>query len=159
MSNNVYNIGDRRPVAAEHPIAKTMHEVAREMLDFVETRFAMLQAETREKLANLKAAAPLLIVGALSLVSVWLLVTAALVAALNIVFAGNAYGPFLSLVIIACLYAVIGGGALWMASGRIRAGGIMPARTIEVLKEDKVWLENEARLQKVQVQQDARTQS
>lgn len=147
MNSKVYNIEERRRIVSERPLSQTMHEAASELRDFVETRVAMLLSEMREKLSNLKFAAPLLAFGALCMVSTWLLITGALVAVLNVVFAGSVYGPFLSLVIIGVLYAIAGGGALWMAIGRIKKQGIIPKRTIEVLKEDKVWIENEARTQ------------
>jgi uncharacterized membrane protein YqjE len=144
MSDNVYNIGDRRSVP-ERPLSQAVHEAVIDLLEFVDTRIAMLQSEMREKLANLKYAAPLLIFGSLCAVSAWLLLTGALVAVLCVAFAGSPYGPFLSLAIVGVLYAAAGAGALWIALGRIGAKGIIPDRTIEVLKEDKAWLENEAR--------------
>jgi hypothetical protein len=147
MSNNVYNIEDRRPFPPDRPFSQTVHEAASGLRDFVETRVAMLQSEMREKLDNLKFAAPMLILGAICGTSAWLLLTGAVVAVLCVAFAGNPYGPFFSLVIVGVLEAVIAGGALWIAFGRISAKGIVPKRTIEVLKEDKIWLENEARTQ------------
>lgn len=146
MSNNVYNIGDRRPVG-ERPLSQAVHEVAHELRDFVETRVAMLQSEMREKLANIKFAAPALIIGGLFVATAWLLFTGALVAVLTVAFAGSAYAPFLALIVVAVVYAAIGAGVSWMGLGRIGKSGLVPERTIEVLKEDKVWLENEARTQ------------
>ena len=147
MNGNIYNIGDRRPPEPEKPISQTLSETINEFRLFIETRIAMLRSEMREKLANLKFAAPLLIVGALFAVSAWLLFTGALVAVLAVAFQGSAYGPFLALVIVGVVYAMVGACALWMARGRIGAKGLIPERTISVLKEDKVWLQNEARTQ------------
>lgn len=149
MNGNVYNIGEgrRQTIPPNRPLSETLNEATREFRIFLETRIAMLRAEMREKIDNLKFAAPLLVVGALFGVTAWLLLTGALVAIVTVAFRGSLYAPFLALVIIGVLYAVIGACALWMARGRISSKGLMPERTINVLKEDKVWLQNEARTQ------------
>jgi Putative Actinobacterial Holin-X, holin superfamily III len=147
MNDNVYNIGDRRPPAPERPLSETVSEAVNEFRAFIETRIAMLRSEMRENLANLKFAAPLLVVGALFGVSAWLLWTGALVAIINVAFQGSPYGPFFSLVCVAFLYTVFGAAAIWMALGRINRKGLMPERTMQVLKEDKVWLQEESRTQ------------
>lgn len=146
MNNNVYNIGDRR-ANSDRPLGETVHSAIDEFRAFIETRIAMLRAEMREKLANLKFAAPLLVVGALFGVSAWLLWTGALVAIINVAFRGDVYGPFYALVCVGALYTIVAACAFWMASGRISRKGIMPERTINVLKEDKVWLQQESRTQ------------
>jgi uncharacterized membrane protein YqjE len=144
MSNNVYNIGDRRPVG-ERPLSQTVHAVAHEIREFIDTRVAMLQSEMREKLQNLRQAAPALIIGVSFAATAWLLFTGALVAILMVAFAGSPYAPFLAMLIIGVVYATFGAGALWMGLGRVGKKALVPERTIEVLKEDKIWLENEAR--------------
>jgi hypothetical protein len=73
------------------------------------------------------------------------LFTGALVAVLTMAFAGSPYAPFLALAIVGVIYAAFGAGALWIGFGRVGKKALIPQRTIEVLKEDKVWLENEAR--------------
>ena len=147
MNDNVYNIGDRRRVPTDRPLNYVMHEVLREFRDFIETRFAMLRSEMRENLANLKFAAPLLIAGILFAGTAWLLLTGALVAVLAVAWQGSPYAPFLALLIVGVAYALVALCALLMAKGRMSKKGLMPERTISVLKEDKVWLENEARTQ------------
>jgi len=147
MNNNVYNIGDRRPPTPERPLSETVSAALNEFKVFLETRVAMLRSEMRENLANLKFAAPLLVTGALFGVSAWLLWTGALVAIIDVAFVGSPYGPFYSLVCVGFLYTVIAACALWMAFGRISRKGLMPERTLKVLKEDKDWLQKESRTQ------------
>ncbi|MGZ4787695.1 MAG: phage holin family protein [Terriglobales bacterium] len=149
MNSNVYNIGDRtrRPAPHERSLSESLHEVVNEFKTFAETRIAMLRSEMREKVAMVKFAAPLAVIGALFAVTAWLLLTGALVAVLTVAFAGSAYAPFISLVCLGVLYLIIGAVALWVAYGRLQSQSLMPERTINVLKEDKVWLENEARTQ------------
>lgn len=146
MNGNVYNIGDsRRHSSADRPLSDTLNETVRELKAFVETRFAMLGSEMREKVANIKSAAPLAVVGAMLAGTAWLLLTAGLVAVLAVAFQGSAYALFLSFVIVGVVYAIIGGATLWIAFGHLSGHTLIPERTINVLKEDKVWLENEAR--------------
>jgi len=146
MNGNVYNIEDRtRRTVPERSLAEILQEVKNEFIDFVETRVAMLVSEMREKTQEIKAAAPLAVVGALFAVTAWLLLTAAIVAVLTVAFGSSAFAPFIALVIVFVAYAVIGAGCLWMAFGRLKAQSLMPERTMNVLKEDKVWLRNESR--------------
>jgi len=147
MNENVYNIDDRRRTTHDRPLDGTLHEALREFRDFVETRVAMLQSEMRENLANLKFAAPLLVAGVLFGATAWLLLTGALVAVLTVAWHGSAYAPFIALVIVGVAYAAIALCALFMARGRMSKKGLLPERTLNVLKEDKVWLENEVRTQ------------
>ena len=147
MIDNVYNIGDRQHVPADRPLGGTLHEALREFRDFIETRIAMLQSEMRENLANLRFAAPLLIAGVLFGTTAWLLLTGAIVAVLTVAWNGSPYAPFLALLVVGASYALIALCALFMARGRMSKKSLLPERTINVLKEDKVWLENEARTQ------------
>ena len=147
MNNNIYNIEDRRRPVNERPIGDTLTQAINELREFIETRFAMLRSEMREKLANLKFAAPLLIAAALFGITAWLLFTGALVAVLTMAFQGSAYAPFIALVIVGAFYGIIGVCAMWMGFGRLGRHGLMPERTLSVLKEDKVWLQQEAKTQ------------
>jgi len=148
MNDNVYNIGDRQRMPPERPLGETLNETVREFRTFIETRIAMLRSEMREKVANLKFAAPLLVVGILFGATAWLLLTGALVAVLTVAFQTSVYAPFLALLVVGVAYAIVAACALFMARGRLGKKGLMPERTINVLKEDKVWLQNEARTQR-----------
>jgi hypothetical protein len=105
----------------------------------------MLQAEMKEKMATLKASAPMLVVGALVAITAFWVLTAALIALLYVAFAGSAYATFWACLVVGVVFAVIGSGALWFGYQNIRREGLLPERTIKVLKEDKIWFQNEAR--------------
>jgi membrane protein implicated in regulation of membrane protease activity len=158
MVTKVYNIGDRRGPAPERPLGDTVREAINEFKAFVETRIAMLRAEMRENLGNLKVAAPLLVVGALFGVTAWLLWTGALVAIIEVAFVGSPYGAFYSLICVGFIYTVIAACALWIASNRLKRKNLMPERTLNVLKEDKVWLQQETAEQQARLRQKARTE-
>lgn len=147
MNDNVYNIEDRRRPVSERPLSDTVSLALNEFKNFAETRIAMLRSEMREKMANVKFAAPLIVAGVLFGATAWLLLTGALAAVLCAAFAGSVWAPFYSLLIIGVAYAIVGAGALWMGWGRLGKQGLMPERTIGVLREDKVWLETEAKTQ------------
>ena len=148
MSDNVYNIDDRRRrTVNERPLSETVSDAFNELKTFAETRVAMLRSEMREKVQQVKFAAPLLVVGALLGVSAWFLLTGALVAVISAAFGDTIWAPFLGLVIVGVVYLIAAACAIWMGYGRLTEKGLMPERTIQILKEDKIFLQNEARTQ------------
>ena len=137
------------PVNVENgkTLAGVVAELKEESKHFVSTRFAMLQAEMKEKLSAWKMALPMLIVGALLLGTAWLLLTGAIVAAVYVAFEGSAWAAFLALIIVCVAYAICGALALWIAKGKLQEAGVAPKRTLKVLKDDQIWISNEARAQ------------
>jgi hypothetical protein len=144
MSTNVHYINESRN---NRPISATLNEAKEELKQFAETRLAMLQGEIKEKIALVKSSAPLLAVGALLGITAFWVLTGALICALRMAFGESPYGWFLSFLIVSVFYAIIGFAALMLGYQRITKGKLVPERTIKVLKEDKVWLQNEARSQ------------
>jgi hypothetical protein len=43
------------------------------------------------------------------------------------------------------LYAIIGGVVGWMGYREVSSEGLAPQRTLRVLKQDQIWIQNEAR--------------
>lgn len=128
-------------------LAGVVADLKEESKQFVSTRLAMLQAEMREKLSAWKTAVPMAVAGALLLGTAWLLLTGAIVAAIYVAFEGSAWAAFLALIIVCVAYAICGGAALWMAKAKVSEAGIAPKRTLRVLKDDQIWISNEARAQ------------
>lgn len=126
-------------------LAEILAEARNELQEFIETRIELLQREMQERIAALKAFAPLAIIGALFLSTAFLLLSLALVALFAAVFTGNDYRWFFGFLIVGFLWSVIGGGAALMAKKRISKQSIIPQKTIEVLAADKAWLQSEAR--------------
>jgi UDP:flavonoid glycosyltransferase YjiC (YdhE family) len=148
MSSNVYNIeAERRRHAAERPLSATINEAKEEFKTFAGTRIAMLQSEMREKIDGVRASAPMLIVGGVILWTGWLALTAALICVISAAFSPSPYAAFFGCVIVGVVYAAVGGASLFFGLSRIKEQGLVPNRTLRVLKEDKVWLQNEARTQ------------
>ncbi len=128
-------------------LAGVVNDLKEESKQFVSTRLAMLQAEMKEKIDAWKTALPMLVVGVLLLATAWLLLTGAIVAAVYMAFAGSAWAAFLALIIVCIAYAIAGGLAFWVAKAKWDETGVTPTRTLRVLKDDQVWISNEARTQ------------
>ena len=147
MSSNIHYINDSERVTDARTITGTMNAAKEEFKQFAETRLAMLQAELKEKLTAMKASLPMLVIGGAVALTSFLVLTAALICVLWTVFTPSPYAPFLACVIVGVAYALVGFGALFLGYNRLTEKGLIPERTIKVLKEDKVWLQNEARTQ------------
>ena len=128
-------------------IGATLAEMKIELLDFLDTRIELLKTEVREKLKILKAAAPLGALGALLLGTAYLLFTLALVSLVVVAFQDNPYRWFFAFLIVGFAWAVFGGIAVYFAKRKLETETLLPQRTIEVLKGDKIWIEAEVRNQ------------
>ncbi len=128
-------------------IGATLAEIKIELLDFLDTRIELLKTEVREKLKILKAAAPLGALGALLLGTAYLLFTLALVSLVVVAFQDNPYRWFFAFLIVGFAWAVFGGIAVYFAKRKLETETLLPQRTIEVLKGDKIWIEAEVRNQ------------
>jgi len=122
-------------------------EIKDEIMDFFQTRFTMLKAELREKSQNLKTAAILAVSGILLLMTAWLLFTLALVGLIVAAFPASAYRWFFGFLAIGVLWSIFGAIAAYFAKRELEVRGILPKRTIEVLKSDKNWVQAEVRNQ------------
>jgi membrane protein implicated in regulation of membrane protease activity len=128
-------------VPSEKPITAILHDT----VQFVSTRFSMLIAEMSEKGQAIKLAIPGLCIAAAFLMAGWLSLTFALIALLHGLFMPSEYAWLWAGLIISCVYMVIGIAVGRSAYARLKATNLMPARTLTVLRQDQVWIENEAR--------------
>jgi len=140
MNSNAESNHTARSLAA---IAADMKQ---ELKEFAETRIAMLKSELREKIGHWKMAAPLAVVGVVLLGTTYLLITLGLVA-LAAVFIDSPYRWFFAFIGVGVLWALLGGVAVYIAKREFELNRLMPRKTLEVLKGDKVWLQQEARNQ------------
>lgn len=134
-------------VANGRTLAEVVSDMKEEFKEFTQTRIALLQAELKEKTKTLKVAVALGGAALVLLVTAYLLLTLALVGLIATAFANSPYQWVLGFLIVGVLWLVVGGVCAYMAKRDIQARGIVPRRTIEVLKGDKVWLQSEARNQ------------
>lgn len=129
----------------EKSIATILAETKDELKQFVTTRVNILKAEMDEKIRHIKAVIPLAVVAALFLVSCWMVFTFALIALLHSLFLPSLYAWLWASLIVAAVYLVVGGIAGWLAYSEIKATSLTPTRTLKVLQQDQVWIQNEAR--------------
>jgi uncharacterized membrane protein YqjE len=129
----------------ERRVTDVVAEIGDELRSFCVTRIEMFKAEVRESVADLKAAMPLVLVAAALLGTAGLLLTLALVALVAMAFMGNPYAWFFSFLIVGGLWLVTGGILTALAMNRLRRHGVIPKKTVQVLKADKEWFEAEVR--------------
>ena len=128
-------------------LAAVIAEMKDELKEFAQTRIEMFKAEVQEKMKTLKIAAPLAAFGALLLMTGYLLFTMAFVGLAVAFFADNPYRWFFAFAIVAVLWTLLGGIAAYFAKREFEVKGLIPRRTIEVLKDDKIWIQTEAKNQ------------
>jgi uncharacterized membrane protein YqjE len=126
-------------------VATVVAELKQELKEFVQTRIQILRCEWKEKLQAWKLALPLVVVGLVLLATCWLVLTAALVAIIAAAFYPSPLAYFFALVVVGVSYAVGGAICAAFAVYQMREQGILPQRTLKVLKEDAAWLQSEAR--------------
>jgi uncharacterized membrane protein YqjE len=132
-------------VHTEKSIATILSETKDELKQFVTTRVDILKAEMNEKIARMKAVIPLAVVAALFLVTAWMVFTFALIAWVHGLFGAGLYAWLWASLIVGAVYWLIGGIAGWLAYSEIIATKLTPTRTLKVLQQDQVWIQNEAR--------------
>jgi uncharacterized membrane protein YqjE len=128
-------------------LASLLSEMKEELKDFIQTRVAMFKAELKEKVRMLKAAAPLAAIGLVLLLTAYLLLTLAVVGLVLAAVPNNPYRWAIAFACVGLLWGILGAGAAYFAYRELQLKGLMPKRTVEVLKEDKVWIQSEVKNQ------------
>jgi uncharacterized membrane protein YqjE len=132
-------------VHTEKSIGAVLAETKAELKDFFDTRLQILRSEMKEKVRSLKQSVPLLLIAAALLLAAWITLTFALVALIQTWFLPSAYSWMWAALIVAILYLVAGTVVGWLGYVEMREVGVTPKRTLEVLKQDQVWIQKEAR--------------
>jgi hypothetical protein len=128
-------------------IGQVAAELKNDARDFFSTRLQMLTQEMNEKMTAWKAAVPLLgIAVALGGVA-FLAFTFALIAFLGAIFTPSPYAWCYGALIVAAFYFIAAFGAFYFGKRELSQTGLVPTRTLRVLKEDQIWIQNEARSQ------------
>jgi uncharacterized membrane protein YqjE len=126
-------------------LAEMVADIKDEIRDFAQTRIQLFTVEFKEKLALLKIAAVLAVAAVFLLSTAYLLFTLGTVALVAALFRDNPYHWVFGFVGVALLWAIIGGIAAYFAKRQFAVKGIVPTRTFEVLRGDKIWLQHEAK--------------
>jgi len=128
-------------------IGRVAAELKNDIYDFVLTRGQILTQEMNAKVKVWKVALPMLAVAAV-LGGVSLLVfTFALVSFFAALFAPSPYDWCYGASLVATFYFVAAFGTFYLGKREMSQTGFVPTRTLRVLKQDQVWIQNEARSQ------------
>ena len=128
-------------------IGQVVSELKNDTRDFVSTRLQILTQEIGDKIKVWKVAIPMLIVAAVIGGIALLALTFALIAFLAGVFQPSPYAWCYGALIVTAIYIVVAFGLLYLGKRELTQTGIAPSRTLRVLKQDQIWIQNEARSQ------------
>jgi uncharacterized membrane protein YqjE len=129
----------------EKPLAQILSEFKHELMEFASTRVSMLQSEMREKLVIAGTALQALVAGAILAAFAMFLLAIALVALIAMALGGGAGAWAAAFAIGGLAFLLVGGSAIAFGIWRLRARTLKPERTLHVLKQDQIWLQNETR--------------
>lgn len=128
-------------------MASLVAQIRDELKEFASTRIKMLKTEVQEKVTAAKIWAPLAAVALVLLGTAYLLLTLAIVSLVVVALGDNPFRWFIALIGVGVVWALTGGILAFVAWKKVSAQGMLPAKTVEVLKADKIWLQNEAKSQ------------
>jgi uncharacterized membrane protein YqjE len=117
-------------------------EIKDELQTIIETRINLLRTELRYKAAHWKFAFPSAGLALLFAVVAYLLINISIVA-LIAVFIPGPFRWFFAFLALGILWLVLGGIAAYVGIREMELKRVLPRRTIETLKGDKVWLQKE----------------
>jgi uncharacterized membrane protein YqjE len=129
----------------ERPLGRLLVHIKDEARHFLHTRMEMLVSEFHENVANSLKAAICTVVALVLLGTAYLLFVLALVGFVAVAFANNPYAWSFGLLIVGFVWAVF--GSMFAVAAKNDFHGLLPRRTIQVLKDDAVLLKNQARSQ------------
>jgi len=132
-------------VNTEKSFATVLNETKEEIKEFIETRLQLLRSEIKEKISTWKYSVPLLLLAAGLLFIGWIILTFSLIALLRGVFLPSPYAWAWAGLIVTAIYLISGLIIGWFAYSELTSVGLAPKRTLEVLKQDQVWIRNEGR--------------
>jgi len=122
-------------------IASILAETRDDLKQFLETRISLLRAELREKVNLLKSAAPLAAVALVLMGTAYLLFTFAVVGLVLALLPANPFRWCFAFLAVAVLWTIFGAVAALAAKRRFARMSLVPNKTIGVLKEDGVWIQ------------------
>lgn len=139
MSDATYRVHEERSLAG------IIAEIRAELKEFVQTRVQLLRSELKETAASVKVALPMAILAVVLLATGYLLLTLAIVGLVAVAFWNNPYVWFFSFLIVGFLWLLGGVMMAFFAANQFKTRAVFPKKTLEVLRADKAWLQNEAR--------------
>jgi uncharacterized membrane protein YqjE len=127
------------------PLAEILLDIKRELISFVETRVTLFQSEFQETAESMKGWVPLAATAGVLLSTAYLLMTAAIVGLVSLLFVSNQFRWPIALSSVGAVEILGGVVAVAKARNAFRKRGTFPAKTIEILKTDSIWLKDEVK--------------
>jgi uncharacterized membrane protein YqjE len=128
-------------------IGQVVNELKNDARDFISTRLQILTQEMNDKVKVWKVAIPMLVIAALLSGIALLVLTFAIVAFLAGVFQPSPYAWCYGALIVTAFYIIAAFGLFYLGKRELTQTGIAPTRTLRVLRQDQIWIQNEARSQ------------
>jgi len=136
---------EHKPKTAERPYSSLIAEMREGLKQFATTRIQLMRAELKEQSATLKVAGALVLVGVILIGTSYLTFTFSLVALVAAFFRNSPFGWFYAAGMVALLFLVFGGIAIYFAVREFKSKPCTPKRTLEILKGDVSWIKAETK--------------
>lgn len=133
---------------AEPSLGDLFRELTQETTTLVRQEVSLAKTELRESARTVARRTAMLMVGGMLALVGFLVLTAFLV----ILLGSLLLNYWLAALIVGAVYLLIGGGVAWSQAKQLGDEDLAPDQTIQTLKEDKQWAQNEAQ----QVKRDLR---
>jgi uncharacterized membrane protein YqjE len=130
-------------VTNDRSLAAVLADMKEDLKEFVATRLTLLKSELGEKAQTIRVVLPLALVAVLFLGTAFLLLTITLVALIFALLPDNAFRWCLAFLCITILWSIAGAIAAYRAKREFQKRGLIPHKTIGVLKGDKLWIQSE----------------
>ena len=130
----------------EKSLGMVVNELKTELRDFIQTRLTMLREEMKTKAGVMKLVIPMAIIGLMLAFFGLLCITGLFIVLIASAFEGMA-GFAWAFLIVGVVYFIIAGLCGFFAYNELSRKGLAPKHTMQVLKQDQIWLRNEARSQ------------
>ena len=128
--------------STERSLRGIILELKEEVKEFVQTRVQILSGEARMIGRRLAMAIPFALVGALFLSIGIFLFVIALVAVIAFALGADSLAWFYGFLVVGGFALIVGGITLLLARSELKHAGL-PKKTMEVLRQDKLWLQKE----------------
>lgn len=128
-------------------IGQVVSELKNDARDFISTRLQILTQEMNDKVKVWKIAIPMLVIAGVVAGMAFIVLTFAMVAFLAGIFQPNPYAWCYGALIVTAFYVIAAFGLFYLGKRELTQTGVAPTRTLRVLKQDQIWMQNEARSQ------------
>lgn len=129
-----------RDYAPERPVGEMFQELAQDAQNLVNLEIALAKAELSEKVSQAGKAVGFMAGGGFVIYAGFLAIMLAAILGLSYLLP-----PWLSALIVGVVVALVGYGLVRKGMSDLKTNSLAPQQTIQTLKEDKEWVQNQVR--------------